>query len=65
MYRKMIVYNPKTGDFTMYLDGEQVGTIATYGEAVETLNQRMYQLLIAQSKEKANGTDASAESTES
>lgn len=65
MYRKMIVYNRATGDFTMYLDGEEVGIIPTYGEAVESLNQRMYQLLIAESKDKSNGTNASAEPAES
>lgn len=64
MYRKMIVYNRATGDFTMYLDGENVGVIATYGEAVESLNQRVYQLLITPNKDDSDGADASTEPTQ-
>ena len=61
MYRKMIVYNRGTGDFTMYLDSENVSVIATYGKTVESLNQRVYQLLIAPSKDNSDGSDTSTE----
>ncbi len=45
MYRKMIVYDRKTGDFAMYLDGELVGYAPTYLDAETRLNQLVYQLL--------------------
>ncbi len=45
MYRKMIVYDRKSKDFAMYLDGELVGYAATYLQAEATLNTLVYELL--------------------
>ncbi len=45
MYRKMIMYDRKTGDFAMYLNGELVGYAATYLQAETTLNKLVYELL--------------------
>lgn len=45
MYRKMIVYDRKTGDFAMYLNGELVGYAATYLQAESNLNKLVYDLL--------------------
>lgn len=53
MYRKMIVYDRKTRDFAMYLDGELVGYAPTYLQAESTLNQLVYELLARPSFQKA------------
>jgi hypothetical protein len=45
MYRKLISYDRKTGDFAMYLNGELVGYAATYLQAESNLNKLVYELL--------------------
>jgi hypothetical protein len=45
MYRKMIVYDRKSRDFAMYLNGELVGYAPTYLQAEASLNQLVYELL--------------------
>ena len=45
MYRKLITYDRKTGDFAMYLNGELVGYAATYLQAESNLNTLVYELL--------------------
>ena len=45
MYRKSIVYDRKTGDFAMHLNGELVGYAATYLQAESALNKLVYELL--------------------
>jgi hypothetical protein len=45
MYRKMIVYDRKTGDFAMYLNGELCGYAATYLQAESNLSKLVYELL--------------------
>jgi hypothetical protein len=45
MYRKLITYDRKTGDFAMYLNGELVGYAATYLQAESALNNLVYELL--------------------
>lgn len=45
MYRKTIVYDRKSKDFAMYLNGELVGYQPTYLQAEATLNQLVYELL--------------------
>jgi hypothetical protein len=45
MYRKMIIRDPKTGDWAMYLNGELVGYAATKEQAESTLNKLIYELL--------------------
>jgi hypothetical protein len=45
MYRKLITYDRKTGDFAMYLNGELVGYAATYLQAESNLNKLVYELL--------------------
>jgi hypothetical protein len=44
-YRKMIVYDRKSRDFAMYLNGELVGYSPTYLQAEAALNQLIYELL--------------------
>ncbi|HYF61828.1 MAG TPA: hypothetical protein VD886_03385 [Herpetosiphonaceae bacterium] len=53
MYRKMIVYDRKTGDFAMYLNGELVGYAATYLQAESNLNKLVYELLAKPSFQQA------------
>jgi hypothetical protein len=53
MYRKMIVYDRKSRDFAMYLNGELVGYAATYLQAESTLNKLVYELLAKPSFQKA------------
>lgn len=48
MYKKEIVYDPKTRDFAMYLDGELVGFARTYQEAEVTLDQLVFELMSGQ-----------------
>lgn len=45
MYRKMIVYDRKTRDFALFLNGELVGYAATYLEGEAQLNKLVYELL--------------------
>jgi hypothetical protein len=45
MYKKEIVYDAKTRDFAMYLDGELVGFARTYQEAEVTLDQLVFELM--------------------
>jgi hypothetical protein len=45
MYRKVITYDRKTGDFALYLNGDLVGYAATYLQAESTLNRLVYELL--------------------
>ena len=45
MYRKMIQYDRKTGDFAMYINGDLIGYAATYLQAETTLNKLVYELL--------------------
>lgn len=44
-WRKMIVYDRKTGLFAMYLNGEYLGDAATYVLAERQLNDFVYWLL--------------------
>lgn len=53
MYRKMIVYDRKTRDFALYLNGELVGYAATYLEAESKLNRLVYELLSRQPFQEA------------
>lgn len=53
MYRKMIVYDRKTGDFAMYLNGELVGYAANYLQAESNLNKLVYELLSKPSFQQA------------
>jgi hypothetical protein len=48
MYEKVIVYDPETRDFAMYLDGELVGFARTYHEAEITLDQLVFELINGQ-----------------
>lgn len=50
MYRKTIVYDRKSRDFAMYLNGELVGYAPTYLQAEATLNQLVYELLSSTTK---------------
>ena len=45
MYRKLIVYDRKTKDFAMHLNGELVGYATTYLQAEAVLNKLVYELL--------------------
>lgn len=45
MYEKAVIYDPETGDWAMYLDGELVGFARTYDEAEVTLDQLVAELL--------------------
>jgi hypothetical protein len=45
MYRKLITYDRRSGDFAMYLNGELVGYAATYLQAESNLNTLVYELL--------------------
>lgn len=47
-YEKSIVYDPQTLDFAMYLDKELVGFARTYGDAENTLDQFIAELLSGQ-----------------
>ena len=53
MYRKMIVYDRKTKDFALYLNGELVGYAPTYLEAESILNKLVYELLARPSFQEA------------
>lgn len=44
-YRRLIVYDRKTGDFAMYLNGELVGYEASYVRADQLLKDLVYRLL--------------------
>ena len=46
-FRKMVVYDRKTGLFVMYLNGEYLGDAATYVIAEHQLNKFVYWLLSA------------------
>lgn len=48
MYRIEIIYNRKTRDYAMYLDGELVGFARTYHEAEITLDQLVFELMSGQ-----------------
>lgn len=43
-YKKMIVYDRKTKDFAMYLNGDLVGYASTYLQAKAVLDQLVYEL---------------------
>jgi hypothetical protein len=45
MYKKMVIYDRKTKDFTCYLNGEIVGYATTYPLACALLNQKVYEIL--------------------
>ena len=45
MYRKIIVYDRKTGDFAMYINGELIGFAPTYLQGEARLNKLVYDLL--------------------
>lgn len=45
MYKKLIIYDPETRDFAMYLDDELVGFARTYQEAEVTLDELIGELI--------------------
>lgn len=45
MHDKAIVYDPETGDFAYYLDGELIGFARTYREAEAELDALVFDLL--------------------
>lgn len=48
VYRKEIIFNRETRDYSMYLDGELVGFARTYHEAEVTLDQLVFELMTGQ-----------------
>jgi hypothetical protein len=53
MYKREIIYNSKTRDYAMYLDGELIGFARTYLEAETALDQLVFELLSQEPQRKA------------
>lgn len=45
MYRKEVVFDRETGDYSLWLDSELIGFARTYAEAERTLDQLVFELL--------------------
>ena len=53
MYEREIVYDPKSKDFILYLNGQLVGFARTYQEGQAILDQLVYDLLQSESAREA------------
>lgn len=48
MYRREIIFDKETHDYSLWLDGELVGFARTYKEAEATLDQLIFELMSGQ-----------------